>query len=413
VSSENASRMGQPAVSVSSVWKSFRLYHERNQYLKAAVLKRRRARFEEFWALKGVDFEVPTGSTFGVIGSNGSGKSTLLKCLAGILVPERGTITVDGRISALLELGAGFHPELSGRENVYLNGAILGLSKKETAARFDDIVSFAGLEEFIDTPVKNYSSGMYVRLGFAVAAHVEPEVLLIDEVLSVGDESFQRKCAEKIEQFRQDGRTIVFVSHGLDQVQQLCEDVAWIEKGELREVGPSADVITSYQGESHHARRVEGEQGARWGSGEGQIVHVELLDGNGEPQTVLTSLDPLTIGVEVTSHVPLQDVVVGVRIDTLSGERVWGWNTRRAGKTIGRLDGPARVDLSIPTLPLLEGVYDLTVALSDHTEMHPYDHWERRIRFEVRQYRSYDVGVVHIPGEWTISGAKSIVQGGQ
>ena len=161
---------------------------------------------------------MPSGSTFGVIGSNGSGKSTLLKCLAGILVPERGSVTVDGRVSALLELGAGFHPELSGRENVYLNGAILGLSKKETTARFDDIVAFAGLEEFIDTPVKNYSSGMYVRLGFAVAAHVEPEVLLIDEVLSVGDESFQRKCAEKIEQFRQDGRTIVFVSHGLDQV---------------------------------------------------------------------------------------------------------------------------------------------------------------------------------------------------
>ena len=149
------------------------------------------------------------------------------------------------------------------------------------------------------------------------------------------------------------------------------------------------------------------------GSGEGQIVHVELLDGDGQPQSVLTSLEPLTIGVDVTSHVPLQDVVVGVRIDTLSGERVWGWNTRRAGRTIGRLDGPARVDLSIPTLPLLEGVYDLTVALSDHTEMHPYDHWERRIRFEVRQYRSYDVGVVHIPAEWTISGTKSVLQSGQ
>ncbi|MFZ8877408.1 MAG: ABC transporter ATP-binding protein, partial [Ilumatobacteraceae bacterium] len=174
--------MSAPAVAVHDLWKSFRLYHERNQFLKAAILRGRRARYEEFWALKDVSFEVPVGTTFGVIGSNGSGKSTLLKCLAGILVPERGSVEISGRISALLELGAGFHPELSGRENVFLNGAILGLSKKEIAARFDSIVDFAGLEDFIDTPVKNYSSGMFVRLGFAVAAHVEPEVLLVDEV---------------------------------------------------------------------------------------------------------------------------------------------------------------------------------------------------------------------------------------
>ncbi|MGA1062448.1 MAG: ABC transporter ATP-binding protein, partial [Ilumatobacteraceae bacterium] len=191
--------MSAPAVAVHDLWKSFRLYHERNQFLKAAILRGRRARYEEFWALKDVSFEVPVGTTFGVIGSNGSGKSTLLKCLAGILVPERGSVEISGRISALLELGAGFHPELSGRENVFLNGAILGLSKKEIAARFDSIVDFAGLEDFIDTPVKNYSSGMFVRLGFAVAAHVEPEVLLVDEVLSVGDAAFQRKSAEKIE----------------------------------------------------------------------------------------------------------------------------------------------------------------------------------------------------------------------
>ena len=235
--------MSESAVSVTDLWKSYRLYHERNQYLKAAILKGRRARYEEFWALKDVAFEVPTGSTFGVIGANGSGKSTLLKCLAGILEPEKGGVEVNGRISALLELGAGFHPELSGRENVFLNGAILGLSKKEITARFDDIVEFAGLEEFIDTPVKNYSSGMYVRLGFAVAANVDPEVLLVDEVLSVGDESFQRRCAEKIDEFRRDGRTIVFVSHGLAQVGQLCEDAAWIDKGELREIGPADEVI--------------------------------------------------------------------------------------------------------------------------------------------------------------------------
>ena len=400
------------AVTVSSLWKSYRLYHERNQYLKAAVLRGRRARYEEFWALKGVGFEVAAGATFGVIGSNGSGKSTLLKCLAGILQPERGSVQVNGRVSALLELGAGFHPELSGRENVFLNGAILGLSRKEITDRFDDIVEFAGLEEFIDSPVKNYSSGMFVRLGFAVAAHVEPEVLLVDEVLSVGDESFQRKSAEKIEQFRRDGRTIVFVSHGLSQVEQLCEQVAWIDKGELRQIGPAAEVISAYQGDSHHAQRVEGEQGSRWGSGEAQIEAVSRLDDAGVALPVLTTMEPATIRVELNAHAPVQDAVVGIRIDSMAGGPVWGTTTRRGGRTIGLLDGPAQVDLRLPSVPLLEGVYDLTVALTDHTEIHPYDHWERRVRFEVRQYRSYDTGVVHIPATWEIRGARGVVQGG-
>ena len=340
------------ALSVNDLWKSYRLYHERNQYLKAAILKGRRARYEEFWALKGVDFAVPTGSTFGVIGSNGSGKSTLLKTMAGILQPEKGSVEIKGRVSALLELGAGFHPELTGRENVFLNGAILGLSKKEITARFDDIVEFAGLADFIDTPVKNYSSGMFVRLGFAVAAHVEPDVLLIDEVLSVGDESFQRRCAEKIDEFRRDGRTIVFVSHGLSQVEQLCEDAAWIDKGELRMLGKAAEVISAYQGQSHQAQRVEGEQGSRWGTGEAQIVHVELLDGDGATTSVLTTHEAATIHVEMTAHTPLQDTVVGVRIDSLAGGVVWETSTRRNGRTIGLIDGPASVDIAIGSLPL-------------------------------------------------------------
>ncbi len=400
------------AVAVNQLWKSFRLYHERNQYLKAAILKGRRARYEEFWALKGVDFIVPTGSTFGVIGSNGSGKSTLLKTMAGILQPEKGSVEIKGRVSALLELGAGFHPELTGRENVFLNGAILGLSKKEITARFDDIVEFAGLPDFIDTPVKNYSSGMFVRLGFAVAAHVDPDVLLIDEVLSVGDESFQRRCAEKIDEFRRDGRTIVFVSHGLDQVGQLCENAAWIDKGELRMLGQANEVISAYQGQSHQAERVEGEQGSRWGSGEAQIVNVDLRDVDGQNQSVLNTNEAATIHVDITAHTPLQDTVLGVRIDSLNGGTVWGTSTRRNGKTIGLIDGPANVDIAIPSLPLLEGVYDLTVALTDHTEMHPYDHWERRIRFEVRQYKSYDTGTVSIPAQWTITGARGVVQSG-
>lgn len=404
--------MSNQAVVVSGLWKNFRLYHERNQYLKAAILRGRRARYEEFWALREIDFTVPTGTTFGVIGSNGSGKSTLLKCLTGILTPDKGSVKVTGRISALLELGAGFHPELTGRENVFMNGAILGLTKKEITDKFSDIVEFAGLEEFIDTPVKNYSSGMFVRLGFAVAAHVEPEVLLIDEVLSVGDESFQRKSAERIEQFRREGRTIVFVSHGLASVEQLCEQVAWIEKGELKMVGQAGEVISAYQGQSHQAARVEGELGQRWGSGEAQIVSVQLLDSTNQPLQVLTTMEAAKIRVDVTSHMPIQDPVVTVRIDTLTGHPVWGSSTRRNGKSMGLVEGPASVEVAIPSVPLLEGVYDLTVAVTDHTEMSPYDHWEKRVRFEVRQYKAYDLGTVHIPAEWSISGTRGVMQGG-
>ena len=338
--------------------------------------------------------------------------SNVLKTMAGILTPDKGSVEIEGRVSALLELGAGFHPELSGRENVYMNGAILGLTKKEITARFDAIVEFAGLPDFIDTPVKNYSSGMFVRLGFAVAAHVEPEVLLIDEVLSVGDESFQRRCAEKIDEFRRDGRTIVFVSHGLGQVEQLCQDVAWIEKGELRMLGPAAEVISAYQGDSHEAERVEGEQGSRWGSGEAQIVGVSLIDADGKSGTLLTTHEPATIGVDITAHTPLQDTVVVVRIDSLTGGTIWETSTRRNGRTIGLIDGPASVKIAIPSLPLLEGVYDLTVGIMDSTEVHPYDFWERRIRFEVRQFKSYDNGLVSIPAEWTITGARGVVQSG-
>ena len=404
--------MGDVAVRAESLWKNFRLYHERNQFLKAAILRGRRARYEEFWALKDVSFEVPTGTTFGVIGHNGSGKSTLLKTLTGILVPDQGSVKTVGRVSALLELGAGFHPELSGRENVFLNGAILGLKRKEIEKRFDDIVEFAGLEQFIDSPVKNYSSGMFVRLGFAVAANVEPDVLLIDEVLSVGDENFARKSAEKIDQFRRDGRTIVFVSHGLDSVEQLCETVAWLDHGEIQMIGPAAEVISAYRGDSHDAVTTPEEFGSRWGSGEIQISSVEMFDGEGQPVEHPRTLDPMTIRVNVTAHAPIQDSVLVAKIDQLGGHTVWQSSTRRNGVSVGLIKDAATIELKFPALPLLEGTYELTLALTNQTEVQPYDWWERRIRFDVRQYVSGDHGVVHIPTTWTVEGASDIVQMG-
>lgn len=239
--------MTRNAIEVDHLSKKFRLYHERNQSIKSAIMRGRRSIHEEFWALQDVSFDVPEGSTFGLIGSNGSGKSTLLKCLAKIYFPTKGQIRTFGRVAALLEVGSGFHPELTGRENIYLNGSILGMSRISINAKFDEIVDFSGVSEFIDQPVKNYSSGMYVRLGFSVAINVDPEILIVDEVLAVGDAEFQAKCAQKFSEFREEGRTVVLVSHSMDLVKSMCDKVAWLQKGNLVATGNAAETISQYE----------------------------------------------------------------------------------------------------------------------------------------------------------------------
>lgn len=393
--------MSNSAVTVENVWKYFRLYQEKNQYLKSTLLRGRRARYDEFWALKGVDFEIPFGSTFGIIGSNGSGKSTLLKCLAGILSPDKGSVSCNGRMAALLELGAGFHPDLSGRENIYLNGAILGMTRSEIDRKLEEIIDFSGLDKFVDTPVKNYSSGMVVRLGFAIATNVDPEILIIDEVLAVGDESFQHRCHEKIESFRQEGRTIILVSHGLMQVAQLCSTVAWLEKGIIQEIGPSYEVISKYSGQSHDAApKVEGEIGERWGSHEAEITRAEFVDLDGAPVHVLKTGEPISLQIGYTAHTPIKEPVFGIRITHLHGTTVWGSNTKRMGFQPATLNNSGTITLNIPDLPILAGTYDLTVALSDQHETYEYDHWERRVRFDVVQYNSFDEGLIQIEANW-------------
>jgi ABC-type polysaccharide/polyol phosphate transport system ATPase subunit len=413
--------MTQPAIIVDGLWKKFRIYHEKNQYLKAAITKGKRAEFEDFWALRDVSFEVPIGQTFGIIGSNGSGKSTLLKCLAGILVPDKGNLAAEGRMAALLELGAGFHPDLSGRENVSLNGAILGMTRREIEKKFDGIVAFAGLEQFIDTPVKNYSSGMIVRLGFAVAINVEPEILIIDEVLAVGDEEFQQRCFQKIEQFRKDGRTIVFVSHGLSQVSQLCDVALWLDKGHVRTIGPSYQVVSEYLGESHQIRVPEShpivvpnfEEDAedepavveidksRWGSGEVRIDSANFLDEFGNPTLNLESGKPVSIVIDYTVHRPVKELVVGLRISHLHGLTMWGSNTKRREHTIKVEGKTGRVLFEIESFPLLEGTFDLTVAVSDRTEVAAYDHRDNFVRFNVMQKGSFDEGTTRFNGTWS------------
>lgn len=243
--------MSDIAVGVDHVTKSFRMYHERNQSLKSAIMRGRTSVHEDFLALDDVSFDVPAGSTFGLIGSNGSGKSTLLKCLANIYYPNKGAITHFGKIAAMLEVGSGFHAELSGRENIFLNGSILGMSKKDVTRKFDEIVDFSGVEQFIDQPVKNYSSGMYVRLGFSVAIHVDPDILLVDEVLAVGDETFQQKCADKFVEFRREGKTVIIVSHALGTMMTMCDRLAWLNHGELQKVGEPESVVAAYRSIAH------------------------------------------------------------------------------------------------------------------------------------------------------------------
>jgi ABC-2 type transport system ATP-binding protein len=238
--------MTRVAVEVVDVSKKFRLYHERNQTIKSAMMRGRTSRHEDFWALRDVSLDIIEGETHGLIGSNGSGKSTLLKCLAKIYWPTEGTINYRGRLASLLEVGSGFHLELSGRENIYLNGSILGMSKKEIDSKFDEIVDFSGVERFLDQPVKNYSSGMYVRLGFSIAIHVEPDILVVDEVLSVGDAEFQNKSVKKFAEFKRQGRTIIMVSHSMGLMEELCDSVTWINQGQVKRTGNPKKIIADY-----------------------------------------------------------------------------------------------------------------------------------------------------------------------
>ena len=395
--------MTKNAIEVKSLSKDFRLYHERNRYIKAAFLRGRRATYEEFIALNDVSFDVPHGATLGIIGSNGSGKTTMLKCLTGIYTPERGSIKIDGKVAALLELGAGFHPELTGSENVYLNGAILGMTKRDVELKFDKIVEFAGLEKFINTPVKNFSSGMVVRLGFSIAAHVEPKILLIDEILSVGDQDFQRKSTEKIEEFRREGRTIVVVSHSLGLVQQLCKEVIWLDKGKIRQSGLATDVISAYTGGSYaeHLER-DDESRERWGTGDARINSIELLSSDETNIKHFDSDAAVKVRCQINAHVRLESPILRVRVTKLNGDVVWATSTQRVSNSIRVLDGPATATLDIPKFGLLEGTYYLSASISNSTSTTEFDHCQNWLRFNVHKTNLFDEGIVSVESSWSL-----------
>jgi ABC-2 type transport system ATP-binding protein len=393
--------VGTPVVVAEHVSKKFRMYRERNNSIKAAVMRGGRAKVDVFWALDDVSLEVQQGSTTGLVGANGSGKSTMLKCLARILRPDKGSVSTVGKMSALLELGAGFHPELTGRENVFLNGAILGLKQRELQERFDDIVDFAGIGQFIDEPVKNYSSGMYVRLGFSVAINVQPDILLVDEVLAVGDEAFQRKCLERFAELKHNGKTVIIVSHSMQSVVNMCDHAIWFQKGHKMADGDPKEVVEAYTGSIVLDEHRPADKGDRWGSGEARIERVELLDREGREVTRLKSGEPLTLRLSYTTSEPVARPVFSVSVQTLQGVVISNPTTREAELVPEKLDGSGRLELTLPRLPLLPGTYDVTVSVTDFTMAHPYDVRRNVLRFDVdRKGPTEPAGIVSFGGGW-------------
>jgi ABC-2 type transport system ATP-binding protein len=372
-----------PAIVVDQVSKRFRLYHEKNQSLKTLFLRGGRARYEDFWAIDDVSFEVPEGSTFGLIGSNGSGKSTMLKCLARILRADKGTVTTRGRMSALLELGTGFHPELSGRENIFLNGSILGLRRREIERRLDSIIEFANVGPHIDMPVKVYSSGMYVRLGFAVAINVDPDILLVDEVLSVGDEEFQRKCRTRFEELRSGGRTVVLVSHSLSTVSSMCDTVALLNQGKLEKLGSPKEVIEDYLGDLQVDSDDATDAALRWGSREVRITRLEMLDGDGQPAEHARLGDRVTFRFHYQADVAVEKPLFTLAISHIDGTLVTNPNTRELGQVPPRVEGEGYLDYAVPRLMLIPGQYDLSAGVLDRNGEHVFDRRHRAFRFNV------------------------------
>jgi len=397
------------AIAVEGVSKRFRWHGDRRDSLKERVFRGKPQHVKEFWALRDVSLEIPAGTTFGLIGHNGSGKSTLLKLLAGIHRPTSGSIITRGRISALLELGAGFHGELTGRENIYLNGAILGLSHKQIDAAVDAIVDFSGIEEFIDVPVKVYSSGMYVRLGFSIAVTVDPEILIVDEIVAVGDEEFQRKCFDHLHELHRLGTTIVIVSHALGIIENLCDHAVWLDHGKVMGLGEARPVVRQYldavnEDEAAQSGSVGDDRGAssgaRLGSGEVRVTKLEYLDGGGAPSQVLVSGEPATFRMHFFAEEPVADPVFGLGFVHESGVNVAGPNSSRSGLSPRLHPGPGWVDFHVPRLTFQPGSFEVTTAIVH--KGHVYDYAERLFDLKVRGGGTDEPGLVRLPGSWSI-----------
>ena len=387
------------AIEINNLSKSFRLYTRKTESAIERFLMLKRSRYEKLWALKDINLTVGEGRVVGIIGPNGSGKSTLLKVLSRIYRPDTGTYTVNGNVAALLELGAGFHPELTGRENIFLNGSILGLSRKEIRERFDEIVEFSGLEKFLDTPIKNFSSGMVVRLGFSVAMAIDPEVLLIDEVLGVGDLNFSKKSFMKIKSFAEAGRTILFVSHDLSVVGSFADEVVWLDEGKVRGQGNPSEIINLYmqdlqiRREEIHSkgRAIQADmQRERSGSGEITIESVKFFDNSGMEKYLFNAGEDMTVRIGYKAHQEIKSHSLYLAFHAFDGRMVIGPILRPYEAPVGN---EGDIEITFPRLPLLKGEYYMSVGLFRDDWINAYDLHDRYYRFTITQ-----------PSEWGIKG---------
>jgi len=411
------------AIEVDNVSRIYQKYSARHRFqtFKSALVKGdlfKALRPDELViALEGINIKVEKGTTFGIIGENGSGKSTLLKIVAGITKPTSGLVRVRGKVSALIELGAGFHPEISGRENVYINGIMLGLSKREINKKFDDIVKFAELEDFIEAPVKTYSSGMYMRLGFSIAINVNPEILLIDEVLAVGDASFVPKCLDRIDDFSRRKKTILFVSHDLPTVEKICDQVIWLKEGRIQTIGEPKRVVDAYlqdiaqkQEEDFEIRHEEMDleqeweeerREQRWGKREIEIKKVRIKSLNGKEKHVFSPEEGMIIEMEIVAYSKIKDFIFGIGIFNSKGVACYGTNTHLENFESVSAQGKGKVAFRIDKLNLINGTYYLDVA-THKKDGYPYDYHRNLYSFMVSS-RYRDEGVSRPSHSWTFS----------
>jgi len=374
-------------IEFTNVWKKFRkgekfdsLRDAIPNFFKKTVAKKDELQDREFWAVKDVSFNITKGEVVGIMGPNGAGKSTILKMLSGIYAPNKGTMAINGRLSALIEVTAGFHPELTGRENVYLNGTILGMKKKEIDAKFDQIVEFSGVSEFIDTPVKRYSSGMFSRLGFSVAAHMDPDILIVDEVLAVGDIAFQAKCAHKMRELMHSGATIVLVSHQLNMIQSLCKRVILLNKGEVLKDGPTDEVIPLYQNiifkrnEEDLKVKITSQDSAKVKVNTESSVNISSVKINGEngPKEEFRTGERMTIDMECTSEKPVESPVFTLDIVRSDGILCYSARSDLSGFKLPVLNSTAKLSVDLGKLSLSAGIYSLKAGVWDKDLIHPY-----------------------------------------
>lgn len=413
-------------IDVQNITKKFRIYLDKGSQLKERLLFRKRNRYEEREVLKGISFQVRRGEAIGLIGHNGCGKSTTLKLLTKIMYPDSGSITMHGRVSSLIELGAGFHPDMSGRENIYTNASIFGLTKKEIDRRLQDIIDFSELAEFIDNPVRTYSSGMYMRLAFSVAINVDADILLIDEILGVGDANFQAKCFNKLREIKAKGTTIVIVSHSLGQIEQICERSIWIHEGVIRAEGNPKEIdlaYLEYMGQKMQERTAqeleaqaqpedipETENAAepeeseetkkRWGNGNARISSIRVCTQEGRDQRVFRTGDPIRIRVDYRVKKPVEDAVFGIGIFNRDGVQCYGTNTRIDKLPMFRLEQSGSMEISLRDVPLLPGEYLIDIAIESGDGI-PVDYYREACRIEMISSIG-DVGIARIGHAWSI-----------